>query len=607
VLPLGLALLVLAVVLIVSTSEWKDFSHATGAVESTRQVLFHSTEFLSLMKDAETSQRGFLLSHEEAYLNEYKRAIPQIPGHLQALLEMEAGNPTSLRLVARLERTAEEKLAELAKTISLERAGRHDEAISTVRTSQGINLMLEVRQLAGALEDGEFQNLSAYSKESQSHAQHAELLNASSVLILLVLVGAATVMIDQALRRRERLIEELRVEIDKRENLEAKLAQTQKMEAVGRLAGGVAHDFNNMLTVISGYNEMLMDRLRGRSDLLDYTQEIANAAEQAANITGQLLAFSRQQTSKPKILDLNETVTAAGKFLQPIIGEHIEMQVSLEPALARIKADPTHIQQIIMNLAVNARDAMPDGGRLLIETANIELSADHSEEEATGLPSGFCVMLAVSDTGSGLDAATRQRLFEPFFTTKELGHGTGLGLSIVYGIVKQAGGDIRVYSEPGKGATFKLYFPLADPAERNVETAPAPAALTTGTGTILLLEDEAAVRKLVARSLSDAGYRVFSAASPTEALHLAAGLSEPVDLLLTDVVMPQMSGPDLARRLTQQWAGLTVMYMSGYTRGGIVHTGLLEPGIVLLQKPFSRDNLLAQVRAAMASKVGSCG
>ena len=383
--------------------------------------------------------------------------------------------------------------------------------------------------------------------------------------------------------------------------LEDQLLQSQKMEAVGRLAGGVAHDFNNLLTVILGYNEMLRDRVRTDLVAMEYSDEILHAAERASALTNQLLAFSRRQVAVPRVVDLNEIVLGIDKMLRRIIGEDIQLEVSLSPELPSVKVDPSHIDQVIMNLAVNSRDAMPEGGRLTIETAKVEFTEDYANRHI-GIEPGQYVMLAVSDTGIGMDEATRARLFEPFFTTKEKGKGTGLGLSIVYGIVKQNGGDIRVYSEPGRGTALKVYLPAVTEAAESMAPAGESSAAGQATETILLVEDEPQVRSLTRTMLTSLGYRVLEAESADLALGITSGHEGPLDLLLTDIVMPRMSGTDLARELKATRPGLRVLYMSGYTDSGVIDQGMLTAGTPFIQKPFTRATLSRTVREVLDAK-----
>ena len=389
-------------------------------------------------------------------------------------------------------------------------------------------------------------------------------------------------------------------DVTDRKLLEEQFRQSQKLEAVGRLAGGVAHDFNNLLTVISGYTEMLMTEVEKSPALLDYVQEIQYAAARAGGLTAQLLAFSRRQISQPRILDLNAVVANSMKMLQRLIGEDIEITTRLDASLGRVSADPIHIDQVIMNLVVNARDAMSRGGKLTIETANVALDADYVGRHI-GVAAGDYCMLAISDTGMGMDAATRNRLFEPFFTTKEAGKGTGLGLSIVYGIVKQNQGEIMVYSEPGRGTTFKIYFPMAQ-APSETAGGGRRAEPARGNETILLCEDEEGIRRLVQRVLTRQGYRVLEAETPEQAL-LAA--REPIDLLLTDIVMPRMSGFDVAKAVRELQPQAKVVYMSGYTDSQISHNWVMGPETAFLQKPFTAADLSEKLREALGNSAAA--
>ena len=371
--------------------------------------------------------------------------------------------------------------------------------------------------------------------------------------------------------------------------------QAQKMEAVGRLAGGVAHDFNNLLTAIRGYADLLLMQIDDGFPLRREVEEIQRAADRAADLTHQLLAFSRKQVLQPKILDLNAVVSNMDKMLRRLIGEDVDLITVLRPGLGMVKVDPGQIEQVIMNLAVNARDAMPEGGKITIETANVELSGEYASLH-TAVQPGPHVMLTVTDSGTGMDDETKQRLFEPFFTTKELGKGTGLGLSTVYGIVKQSSGSIWVYSEPGKGTSFKIYLPRHDAAEAPHRAAKRARSAPRGKETILLVEDEAVVRMLAAEIMRKSGYHVLEAGNGAAALRLIDDRKNFIDLMLTDVVMPGMGGRQLVEQLPAFLTGMKVLYMSGYPDEAVGRHGFLEPGTPFLQKPFTADSLLRKVR-----------
>jgi two-component system cell cycle sensor histidine kinase/response regulator CckA len=390
-------------------------------------------------------------------------------------------------------------------------------------------------------------------------------------------------------------------DVTERRALEQQLQQSQKMEAVGRLAGGIAHDFNNLLMVISGYSEFLLDRLGPDPALRGPAQEIAGASQRASSLTRQLLAFSRKQMLAPKILDLNGVVTENLKMLTRVIGEDIDLLMVPASSLGAVRADAGQIDQVIMNLAVNARDAMPSGGKLTIETSNVSLDEEYARFHAP-LRAGEYVMLSISDTGLGMDSETQSHIFEPFFTTKGP-KGTGLGLSTVYGIVKQSGGYIWVYSEPGKGSTFKIYLPrVAERVEPAQVVVPEEPAFTEpGTETILLAEDEANLRYLARQFLEKQGYRVIEAVDGAAAMQIAVAHEGIIHLLLTDVIMPGMNGRELAQRISEIRPNTKVLYMSGYTENVIGHNGTLDADVRLLQKPFTLRDLKNTVREVLDS------
>ena len=379
-------------------------------------------------------------------------------------------------------------------------------------------------------------------------------------------------------------------DVTDQKRLEEQLRLAQRMEAVGRLAGGVAHDFNNLLTVISGYTDLALRELDGSDPVRNFIVEVRKAGERASRLTRQLLAFSRRQILEPRVLDLNEVVAELSMMLRRLIGEDVELLLTLDPAIARVRADPGQIEQVIANLAVNARDAMPEGGTLTIETRRVE--RDGAE----------CVLLAVTDTGVGMDEETRAHAFEPFFTTKEVGKGTGLGLATVYGIVVQSGGAIELEAKPGSGTAVRLYLPASRNTGDLARRAQSEPATARGSETVLVVEDEPAVRRLAVEALRTHGYRVLEAAGAHEATALSESYGEPIDLMLTDVVMPTVNGRELAERLTRERPDLKVVFMSGYTDDAIVRHGVLEEGVSFIGKPFTPSDLARKIRETLDAR-----
>ncbi len=413
--------------------------------------------------------------------------------------------------------------------------------------------------------------------------------------------GAADYLLKDRLTRLpeavRRALENHKLRLD-RARLEEQFRHAQKMEAIGRLAGGIAHDFNNLLTAILGYAQLAIDTIADGAPGHEEVEEIRTVADRATTLTRQLLAFSRKQVLQPTVLDLNGVVSALEGMLRRLIGEDIELVVQLEAAPGRVKADPSQLEQIIANLVVNARDAMPHGGCLTLETRNVAFDDEYVRSHVGVVPGDY-VLLAVSDTGVGMDAETLPRIFEPFFTTKGVTKGTGLGLSTVYGIVAQSGGHIWVYSEVGRGSTFKIYLPhVSESVSECVPVTDATSA-TAGAETVLVVEDDVSVRHLACTVLSRRGYTVLQASDAIRALELSRSYSQPIDLVITDMVMPEMGGRVLADELAAQRRGLKVLYMSGYSAGAVLHDGGLRHDATFIEKPFTPDALAAKVRAVL--------
>jgi PAS domain S-box-containing protein len=384
------------------------------------------------------------------------------------------------------------------------------------------------------------------------------------------------------------------MDITGRRRLEDQLRQAQKMEAVGMLAGGIAHDFNNLLTIIAGYSQLILNSLGPSDPNRHSVEQIMKAGERAAALTKQLLAFSRRQVLQPRVLDVNKLVNGLSAMLRRLIGEDVELRLVLPGDLGTVSADPGQMEQVLMNLVVNARDAMPKGGILTVETKNVHLDQNYAGRHIAVKP-GRYILLAVSDTGAGMDEATKARLFEPFFTTKASGKGTGLGLSTVFGIVKQSGGSVEVYSEPGKGTSVKVYLPRIDqPAAIEAEAARKKSG--RGSETILLVEDDEMVRTLVRETLVRDGYRILDASGPAEAKKISDQFKSPIQLMITDVVMPKVSGRELADQLTRRRPDMKVLYMSGYTDNAVLNNGILQKEVAFLQKPFTPALLTEKVR-----------
>jgi two-component system cell cycle sensor histidine kinase/response regulator CckA len=389
-------------------------------------------------------------------------------------------------------------------------------------------------------------------------------------------------------------------DVSQRKSLEEQLRHSQKLEAVGRLAGGVAHDFNNLLTVIIGYAEMAGSRLSSNDPLLADIQEVKKAGERASILVRQLLAFSRRQILQPVMLDLNQSVRDLDQMFPRLLGENITLKTYLSPEIAQVRADAGQMEQVIVNLAINSRDAMPKGGEFTIQTSNVDVGPDFAINQLQVNPGSY-VLLAITDTGLGMTPETMARLFEPFFTTKERGKGTGLGLSTVYGIVRQSGGGIHVQSEPGKGTTFYVYLPRAMGAQIGSLPNIVDTDKPHGRMKVLVVEDESTVRKFTVETLSRNGYDVFGAGNSEEALRFCSDHDRRLDLLLTDIMLPGMNGHDLASRIHERWPGMKVLYMSGYSETTLDFNPAMDPGVDFIPKPFTPKGLLRKVQQVLSA------
>jgi len=715
----GLALLALLVIGIVSFLAIRSLVTNSDSVSHTQMVLAHAARVGSLLADAETGQRGFLVTGDPIFLEPYTSTSGSIRTEVDSLRLLTHDNARQSARVDRLQSLAAERLAILDDGIQARRRGGIASGSQWLLNDRGRRIMDDVRATLAAIRLEEEILLRQRDEAARASAVFATSLIIIGSIAALLAVGLASGMVRRDLSRRAEVEEALReardrleqrvnertaeltavietsplaisaidsqgnillwnraaermfgwtreemignpyqqtdggdrriyrdvfervakggpvigyetrgkkkdgttidvaiysaplsrnagessgvlaviADLTEQKRLQDRLRQSQKMEAVGKLAGGIAHDFNNLLTAITGYTDLLFIRLPGDIGKRELS-EIRKASDRAASLTRQLLAFSRQQVLQPKVISVNEVVGNLTSMLSRLIGEDVELVTGLGEGLGRVKADPFQLEQVLMNLAVNARDAMPRGGKLTIETANVILD-DHYARSHPDVAPGRYVMIAVSDTGMGMDSETRSRIFEPFFTTKELGKGTGLGLSTVYGIVKQSQGHMWVYSEPGQGATFKVYLPHFEDAAEPLPLAVPARVVPRGWETILAVEDDESLLNLVAEVLRDAGYNVHTALGPKEAFRVLLDHKEGIHMLLTDVVMPGMSGRALADKVAAERPGIRVLYMSGYTDNAIVHHGVLDRGVTFIQKPFTPDTLIHKVREVL--------
>ncbi|TGS82341.1 response regulator [Mesorhizobium sp. M3A.F.Ca.ET.174.01.1.1] len=562
---------------------------------------------LSLTQDAETGQRGYLLTGEKTYLQPYQHAVEALPGQLARIDQMLPASSEAAQQVAGIKEALARKQSELAETIRLYDAGNMSKALEIVRGGSGKLDMEQIQANIDAIRRIDGANLQARALRME---QVEDWLRAGSfaALAAILLLGLytiresgrrfrAVVIAQDALSAKNAALEN---EIHTRERAESQLRQVQKMEAVGQLTGGIAHDFNNMLAVITSAMNLAQRKLaRGEHDVETFVEAAADAAARAANLTARLLAFSRQQPLAPQLVDANRLVTGMSDLLRRTLGQSIEIETVLAGGLWKAHADPSQVENAILNLAVNARDAIGEKGKLTIETANCHLdeayAAGHPEVQA-----GQYVMIAVTDTGTGMSPDVMARAFEPFFTTKPVNHGTGLGLSQVFGFVKQSGGHVKIYSEPGEGTTIKIYLPrFAGPEEAAPFARLGGKAEPAATETVLLVEDDARVRSATSAALLELGYTVIEAGSGEEALG-KLGENPAIALMLTDIVMPAMNGRQLAEEAKGRAPSLKIVFMTGFTRNAVVHNGVLDHDVNFIAKPFTLEQLSAKLRDALA-------
>ncbi|WP_245297079.1 MULTISPECIES: CHASE3 domain-containing protein [Rhodomicrobium] len=594
----------LALGLIFALTIWLGFRYVNQAdlVRHTLEVQTKISRIWSHMQDAEIGQRSYVLTGEDRFLQPYYDANQHIWSDLDALAALTSDNPAQARAVTETRPLIGQRLAFANETIALRRRGDFDGAREKVLSGQGTEMMRNLRQRFERLRAAESDLLAAREAAAQS------TIYALTGAIALGVIGMLGVLIgwivhSRGTARALALTNAALVEtIADREAAELQIRQMQKMEAVGQLTGGIAHDFNNMLAVIISGVGLAQKRLaKGEPGVDEFLSGAIEGAQRAATLVKRLLAFSRQQPLAPVSLDANKFVAGISELISRALGESIRMETILGGGLWLTHADSAQLENSILNLCVNARDAMPDGGRLTVETANCHLD-DRYARQHPGVPAGQYVLIAVSDTGQGMTPDVLAKAFDPFFTTKDASKGTGLGLSQVFGFVKQSGGHVKIYSEPGQGTTVKIYLPRHyAPADNRPPANPILAELR-GTESILLVEDELSVLTLTATSLRELGYTVLEATHANEAVRQLKNGAR-VDLLLTDIVMPDVNGRKLADQALALRPGLKVLFMTGFTKNAVVHNGVLDHGVHFLAKPFSIEELSRKVREAIETEI----
>ena len=596
------------VVVILTLTVWvgSRYVSQTGWVRHTLEVQTKISSIWSLLQDVEIGQRSFILTGDDRFLEPYNYGTRKLPGELDELAELIIDNPNQVSVLTETRPLIDQRLRFAESTIALRRSGNFEAAREVVMQGQGLSLMRSLRENFQGMLRTEAELLEARLATTQ---RTVSILAIAIVASLLATIGSLAVWISHSRNTAAELARTntaLNNTIAEREAAELQIRQMQKMEAIGHLTGGIAHDFNNMLAVIISGVGLAQRRISG-GDPPGAERFLATAlegAQRGATLVKRLLAFARQQPLDPQPLDANKLLSGMSELVSRALGEAIRMETILGGGLWKTMADAAQLENSILNLCVNARDAMPEGGRLTVETANCHLDDRYSRLHP-GVPSGQYVLIAVSDTGTGMPSEVLAKAFDPFFTTKDAGKGTGLGLSQVFGFVKQSGGHVKIYSEPGQGTTVKIYLPRYYGSEDDRVAAEAPvAAELKGMESILLVEDDANVLALTSAGLRDLGYSVLEARHANDAMaHLSNGAH--VDLMLTDIVMPDINGRKLAEQAEALRPGLRVLYMTGFTKNAVVHNGVLDAGVHFLAKPFTLDELARKLREVLVSETTS--
>ena len=604
--PLACSFVLLVAVACVTALLVAQQARDSRATSTAMQARGNLLELFSALQDAETGQRGFLLEGKPSYLTPFLDAEGRMDILFHSLDATYADDAAGRRRLLDLRAVSDAKMAELRKTIELKKRGDDRDALQLVGSDAGLHLMQQARAIVAELREGNVRRMS----ERQELARRAgQFVEVSVILAIVAAIGSAGFVLNDARQREARLrtaigereaaFAELTTATARRERLEDQLRQSQKMEAVGQLTGGLAHDFNNMLAIIIGSLAMMKRRMqRGEANLAGYVEMALEGAERATNLTHRLLAFARRQPLAPEIVQLNKILPGLSELLRRTLGEMVQVETVLAGGLWLTKVDANQLENAILNLAVNARDAMPDGGRLTLETANAHLDEAYAAEHVE-VSAGQYVMVAVTDTGTGMDSVTVAKAFDPFFTTKGVGKGTGLGLSQVFGFMKQSGGHAKIYSEPGRGTTLRLYLPRSfemSQALSPIRNAESHVPMGEPRSIILVVEDEEGVRRLTVDALRDLNYTVIHASSGMDALKIFEESDQQISLLLTDVVMPQLTGKQLVDKARAIRPDLKTLFMTGYTRNSIVHNGVIDPGVHLISKPFTLEQLAKKVR-----------